>query len=90
MNGFNAADLICATKVIVIAIMYIHARAMKRTARPEIAVSVLPNKSQKWRCQTNLTVSMLDASQILRQIVSVEQGDSAVCVVEFSAFISTS
>jgi hypothetical protein len=37
-----------------------------------------------------LTVSMLDASQILRQIVSVEHGDSAICALEFSAFISTS
>ena len=33
---------------------------------------------------------MLDASQILRQVVSVEQGDSALCALELSAFISTS
>ena len=32
---------------------------------------------------------MLDASQILRHIASVEQGDSALCVLVFSAFIST-
>jgi len=33
---------------------------------------------------------MLDAIQILRQIMRVEQGDSALCALEFSAFISTS
>ena len=33
---------------------------------------------------------MLDASQILRQIVRVEQGDFALCALVFSAFISTS
>ncbi len=32
----------------------------------------------------------LDAIQILRQIMRVEQADSALCVLEFSAFISTS
>ena len=33
---------------------------------------------------------LLDAIQILRQIMSVEQGVSALCELEFSAFISAS
>ena len=33
---------------------------------------------------------VLDASQILRQIVRVEHGDSALCALVFNAFISTS
>jgi len=33
---------------------------------------------------------LLDASQILRHIVSVQQGGSALCVLWWSTFISTS
>jgi len=41
-------------------------------------------------CRCTSQHDMLDAIKILRQIVSVEQGDSALYVLDFSAFISTS
>ena len=69
-------------------------KAIKRYGGPEVVVTALSDKTRLKRAGRLYGYLsqhvLLDAIQILMQIMSVEQGVSALCELEFSAFISAS